>query len=496
MISPVDTVKSESRIENLKEWLGKAESEILAISPYMTPTTLSEALSEAPQGVSVTVICSWRDKDLHFGSSKLETYELCRERGWTLRVDHEGMPRIIHLKAYIIDGKSAMVGSANMTGRGMRTNIESLLPVLLDSHPSLNEVIQDALAGSIEVDDGVYRTFREHVSNFPAVEEPDFPKLTAVHGAMEMEVLRKMPPEPTIEQLTQLPSISKALSIRGLRFGEIRRMLRRKPLRGPASKSINDRTTEIMHRIVESDSRFDIQKRYGTDCLVWKIHHILNEEIRRHLEPHIDKPLRQLGLDESLWDSETKGNKMQKGRELCLSKLPDELRSAIARLSTYDGTLRLKDDRKALYPRPFGPRIVLTDSEGQALDMTPEQMLPEDKLRNSLWLPSFCILKAPKGISLGDAVLLGFGLWESNHQFVRDMESDLEDDIRILHEQEIPFSENPFTYGSSSKVIHTKIADTGGKGHLPLGHPDRKMSRYLNLGALTSIAEDILSHDH
>ena len=259
MTSPGDTVKSEgSRIEDLKRWLGTAESEILAISPYMTRPTLSEALSEAPRGVSVTVICSWRDKDLHFGYSTLENYELCRERGWTLRVDHEGMPRIIHLKAYIIDGKSAMVGSANMTGRGMRTNIESLLPVLLDSHPSLNEAIQDALAGSIEVDDGVYRTFREHVSNFPAVEEPDFPKLTAVHGAMELEVLREMPPEPTIEQLTQLPSISKALSIRGLRFGEIRRMLRRQTLRGPASKSINDRTTEIMHRIVESDSRFDI----------------------------------------------------------------------------------------------------------------------------------------------------------------------------------------------------------------------------------------------
>jgi len=484
------------RLELLKDWFSQAQSEILVISPYMTPSTLSECLSEVSPEVDVTVICSWRSKDLFFRSSKIETYDLCQERGWSLRVDHDGMPRTIHLKAYVVDGQSAMIGSANMTGRGMGENVESLLPVSIDSHPSLAESIEDSLAGSIEVGHEVYRQFSEHASRILEYEETEIPTLTVIHGAMATEVLREMPPEPSISELLQLPSIREALPLRGLRFGEVRGIVGRNSARELDRKTINDRTNEIMLRIIESDSRFDIQKRYGTDCLVWKIHRILNKEIRRHLKPHIGKAIRDLGLDESLWDSETLGSKMQKGRELCLSKLPDELRSAVVRLSTYDGTLRLKDDRKALYPRPFGPRIVLTDSEGQALDMTPEQMLPEDKLRNSLWLPSFCILKAPKGISLGDAVLLGFGLWESNHQFVRDMESDLEDDIRILHEQEIPFSKNPFTYGSSSKVIHTKIADTGGKGHLPLGHPDRKMSRYLNLGALTSIAEDILSHDH
>ena len=497
MISPVDTVKSEgSRIGDLKRWLGTAEEEILIISPYLTPSTLSEALSKARDGVTVTIICSWRDKDLHFGSSKLETYELCRERGWTLRVDHEGMPRTIHLKAYVIDGKSAMVGSANMTERGMQTNIESLLPVLADSHPSLSEAIRYSLAESIEVDDEVYRTFREHVSNFPDFEEPDFPKLTAVHGAMEMEVLEAMPPEPTIEQLIQLPSISKALPIRGLRFGVIRRMLRSKPLKGKASGTVNDRTKQIMHGIVESDSRFEIQKRYGTDCLVWKVHHILNEEIRRHLEPHVGKPFRELGLDEDLWDSNTLGAKLTKLRECCLNLLSEELRDAIGRLSTWKGTLRLNENGKALYPRPFGKRIVLTDEEGKMLGNSPEELLPEDRLRNQLWLPSFCLFEAPSGTRLGDVILRGLGFWESDYQFVRAMERDFEDDIQTLGEIESQFFENPFRKMSETEGLHTKVAALGGKTHLPLGHPDRTMSRYLNTDILTSIAEDILSHDH
>jgi hypothetical protein len=94
-----------------------------------------------------------------------------------------------------------------------------------------------------------------------------------------------------------------------------------------------------------------------------------------------------------------------------------------------------------------------------------------------------------------DALLLGFGLWESNHKFIQDLESDLHDDIQILSDQELPFRSNPFT-GHPRKVIFTKIAHDTGNSHLPLGHPDRKMSRYFKPEALTSIAQEILSHDH
>ena len=77
MISPVDTVKSEgSRIGDLKRWLGTAEEEILIISPYLIPETLNEALSKARDGVLITIVCSWRSKELLFGSAKLETYEV------------------------------------------------------------------------------------------------------------------------------------------------------------------------------------------------------------------------------------------------------------------------------------------------------------------------------------------------------------------------------------------------------------------------------------
>jgi len=488
--------RAEMRLEQLKDWFSQARSQILAISPYMTPSTLAECLSKVSPEVDVTVVCSWRTKDLLFGSSKIETYELCQDNGWSLRVDHDGMPRTIHLKAYVVDNQTAMIGSANMTGRGMEGNIESLVPVSIDSHPSLAESIEDSISGSIPVDQEVYRQFRDHASTLPEYEEPEIPLLTVIHGALETEILREMPPEPSISDLLQLPSIRKALPVRGLRFGEVRRILGRKPLRELGPGTINDTTKDTMHRIVESDSRFDIQKRYGTDCLVWKVHHILNQEIRGHLRPHIGKPLSQLGLDESLWGSDTLGSKSNRILECCLKLLPEELGDAVGRLATWEGTLRLKVDGGALYPRPFGARLHLTDHEGKMLKNSPEGLLSEDRVRNELWLPSFWIIEAPKGATLGEVVLRGFGLWESNHLFVQAMERDFEDDIRILGEQEAPFFENPFRKMSETEVLHTKVAASGGKTHLPLGHPNRPLSRWLNTGVMTSIAEDILGDDH
>jgi len=481
----------EMRLNELRLYLSKAESDILIISPYLTPDTLSKALSDVSPEVSVTIICSWRSKDLQFGSSKIETYELCKKNGWDLRIDHDKGERTIHLKAYVIDRKKAMIGSANMTGRGMGENIESLLPVDLELHSSLAEAIEDSISGSILVDHEIYRQFREHADTLPTI--PEIPLLTVIHGATELEILREMPSEPTIAELLKLNSIRDALPIRGLRFSEIRKILRSNSIRGSSKNTINDRTNEVMHRIIQSDSRFDIQKRYGTDCLVWKIHHIINKEIQNHLEPFIGKPLRDLGLDQSLWEKETNGTAV---RNFCLSKLPSEIKTAISNLSCAEKTVRLRKDGKALNPSPIGKRIVLTDLDGGFLEILPEQMLQNHSVITSLWFPSFCIFEAPSGKKMGDALLLGFGFWESDHQFMQDLESELDDDVQVLREQKVPFIQNPFRKEAGSKLIFTKIGNEKGNNHLPLGHPERNLSRYLTRKALVSIAQDILANNH
>ena len=113
------------------------------------------------------------------------------------------MPRTIHLKAYVVDGQDAMMGSANMTRRGMRSNIESMIPVTLSEHPSLSDAVQSSVEGSLEVDEAVCRRFKERVESFPPLETPKFPKFDPIHGETETQILELMPDMPTISQLIE-----------------------------------------------------------------------------------------------------------------------------------------------------------------------------------------------------------------------------------------------------------------------------------------------------
>jgi len=504
-------------------------SEIIVVSPYISRDALEDALSPVedwgkyPQ---ITIICSWRTSDLVSGASDIGVYETCRDKGWKLRVNSDRSTRKIHLKAYLAHYHLAgtligrgMIGSANLTNSGLDSNVEYLHPVetvpiddpdpMVLGHyndyfpgrepgsPSLLEAIASSMAASLEVDDEAYESMKEHLEAIGPMEREKLPNWEPPEPVADLSdlaehILTKMPPRPSLRDLMQVESIDRALNIRGLRFGETRAFLRDKLPKDTTREELNQKTNQVIQEIVQSKSDFDIQKRYGTDCLVWKIHHTINKEIQSQLEPYIGSPLRELGLEESLWDESAYGPTVAK---FCLSKLTPEITIAISNLRTSDRLLRLGENGKPLNPTPIGPRIELTDPEGNFLNRSPELMLPEDKLRNSLWLPSFCIFEAPSGAKMKDALLLGFGLWESNHKFIQDLESDLHDDIRILSAQELPFTNNPFT-GHPRKVIFTKIAHGISKPHLPLGHPDRKMGRYFTSAALTSITQEILSHDH
>ena len=514
-------------------------SEIIVVSPYISRDALEDVLSPVDnwgRDPHVTIVCSWRTTDLVSGASNIGVYELCRDKGWELRVDHDQNPRKIHLKAYLAsyylaghEPTRGMIGSANLTNSGLDSNIEYLHPVetahidvVTDGpdfttrghyndyfpgrelgYPSLLDAIASSMAASLEVDDECYESMKKHLEAIGPREREKLPDWEPPEQApaetltdLAIEILREMPPRPSMRELMEIGSIDRALHLRGRRFGEIRSILRAILPKSTTREELNNNTKQTMQEILQSNSEFDIQKRYGTDCLVWKVHPILNKEIMFNLRPYLGKPIRELGLEEELWGSNTMGSKPMKISEVCMQLLPTEISECVQRLSTWQGTLRLTKDDKALYPRPFGERLRFTNDEGVLLRKSPEWLLPEERIRHELWLPAFCLFEAPKGAKLGDVGLRGFGLWESDQSFVASMERDFECDIEVLSEQSSSFYHNPFRKGSQTEVIHTKVAALGGKTNFPLGHPERPMSRYLNNNSLTNIAQDILSHDH
>jgi len=515
-------------------------SEITVVSPYISRGALEDVLSnvgEVDGGPDITIICSWRTSDLVSGASDIAVYELCRERGWRLFVNHDESPRKIHLKAYIaryyLGGKTVgrgMIGSANLTNSGLDSNIEYLHPIstgminLSDEKrgayyfdwlpgeqaglPTLSQALTLSFENSLEVNDETYASMNEHLESIGPREREVLPNWVhpeqtheATLSSLAQSIIDKMPPKISLKTLLETDSIEGALYIRGLRFGQMRKILRDILPKSTTREVVNQKTNEVIEEILESNNEFDIQKRYGTNCLVWKVHPILNEEIMCSLRPYLGKPLRDLGLEEELWASDTLGSKTLKISEVCTRLLPIEISACVRRLSTWQGTLRLTKGDKALYTRPFGERLQFTTNGGDLLsNVSPstriDSLLPEKRIRHELWLPAFCLFEAPKGATLGDAILRGYGVWESGREFVAAMERDFDRDIDILSEQSTPFFENPFRKSSETEVCHTKVAAQGGMTGFPLGHPQRPMSRYLNTSSLTDIARDILVQDY
>ena len=125
------------RHDELAEFLASAKSSIRLISPYMRERTLWGVGLSIPEDTEVSVVCSWRREDLAQGFADPEIFTLCERNNWHLRVDtgHSGRragyghDRRVHLKAYVVDDSRAMIGSANLTGMGMNSNIESLVTI-------------------------------------------------------------------------------------------------------------------------------------------------------------------------------------------------------------------------------------------------------------------------------------------------------------------------------------------------------------------------------
>ena len=471
--------------KTLRKWFEGAENEVFVISPYMTPSALEECLSKIDERVAVTIICSWRTTDLVSGSSSLAIYDLCKERGWCLRVNHDGSERVLHLKAYVVDGSMAMVGSANMTRSGLGTNIETLVEVEI---AETGNSVTESFEHSIKVDDTVYDSIKEHLSQIEVKEEEELPCWNPPdeENAIILAVMDAMPPRPTHAELVGLPSLGRAMSARGLRFSEVRRVISEHM--DYSRGELSDATERIMEKIA-TDPRMDLQTGphgHHTKCLVWKLEEILTGEVMSHLEPHIGKPISELGLDESLHDKSLRGSRSKQIREVCLSLLPEELREVVRRMSTWDATISLRDSVTPKENRPVGPNIYLESLPAE--DSRPE-------ILDVLWLSSFCIYQADEGTTLGDVVLLGFGFWEPEMEVRGSIAREFEEDIRTIRENSqrlLTGDKASLETETSREFVFVKVRGQGGRSGSPLGSPERPICHYLTKRALSKIAKRIV----
>jgi len=166
---------TEGLDEYLKKFFVGAESELVLFSAYCTSSAIKTLLSEVSEDIHLKFITRWAKEDILQGASNLESYNAIREMGGIF-YRHPNL----HIKMFIRDKKKKILGSANLTSRGVglnknQNNIEALTnPRELSQRDILymNSVIKRSIKVTPEMVDKLHEQLSElEVASWMGIEE-------------------------------------------------------------------------------------------------------------------------------------------------------------------------------------------------------------------------------------------------------------------------------------------------------------------------------------
>lgn len=115
--------------QRLRQHLSTATREAVLIAPFIKASALTRLLRAIPPNVPVRAFTRWRAEEVASGVSDLEVVDLIEARpGAELHLCDE-----LHAKIYIVDGNSALLGSANVTAAALGLSARPNLEILHDA---------------------------------------------------------------------------------------------------------------------------------------------------------------------------------------------------------------------------------------------------------------------------------------------------------------------------------------------------------------------------
>lgn len=154
----------------------------LVVAPFINSAVLAHVLSGVPER-SATIVTSWSIENLAQGVASLDLYELCADRGWALYICDD-----LHSKFYSCALRTAWVGSANMTARGLgmspKSNLELLSFLPKEECKLVAHSYYEVLRRSVLVDDDIYAEYSTLCASLPHLgghKLPPAPNLATAH---------------------------------------------------------------------------------------------------------------------------------------------------------------------------------------------------------------------------------------------------------------------------------------------------------------------------
>ena len=100
--------------ELVAEFSKEASVSVTIFSAFIKLNAMQWLSDHIHEDTRVKIIARWRPEDLAFKASDLGVYVFCKSNGWEFGIDSS-----LHSKAFIFDSSRVLLGSANLTDRGL-----------------------------------------------------------------------------------------------------------------------------------------------------------------------------------------------------------------------------------------------------------------------------------------------------------------------------------------------------------------------------------------
>jgi hypothetical protein len=464
-------VTVRDHVDRLVGFLEAEAGDIVIVSPYITTSLLTALMDNEHGEGNITVITSWKMQDFVAGVSSTSLWEACSARGWTLVVHHDLHPRKLHAKVYQ-RGHSALIGSANLTHAGLGAAPDPNHEVLVEVQ--VNDALRNAISEWIQSGERMtaervtpFRELEALVAQTSRGEDVEWVLPVVEAPAIDEEhawILSAMPPRPSIDDLEGLAGLfsHETLNVRGLRWGGIRAML----------ESSNDAAIEeLLDRAIQRDQRMTtvIQPGGHTRCLVWRLADIINADLVHYLRPIIGFTAAEIGMPaEDINKGKEGATAINQFKSIIEARLPKNLLRVINSLTTWKASIKYDVNGKIKDPRPLGPAFTW--------NAPPKQQHSPEEIRQ-LQLPYFLVYEDAK--ARGNLKFLGCGIWEPTWSENLALTYEFNEDAATVMPLWNQDWEPAVKKSTERTYLHMKVRAGGGKGHLKLGHSQRKASHYL-----------------
>jgi hypothetical protein len=187
--------------QDICDFISSADREVLIFSPYIKTEVLDSLLKKS--SVKISIVTTWKLRDIQLGISDIELYQYCKKKGIFLYLH----PRI-HLKAFVNDYSHCVFGSANISNKGFA--------LVADHNYELNAKVETIdtdsviyfkkiLKESILVNDEIYQKYMDAVRGLESLPELEEPIITSIQKKSEF-LISALPMSYDVKELFEVYS--------------------------------------------------------------------------------------------------------------------------------------------------------------------------------------------------------------------------------------------------------------------------------------------------